>query len=52
MFSVIVTLGASELHLHPFKLVFRVWWAKFKLKPNDTEMGDIQEKFCLLQKVS
>lgn len=52
LFSVIVPLSANELHLYAFKWLFSVWWAKFKGKSNDNEMGEIQEKFSLLKNVS
>lgn len=47
MFSLVVPLSASELH--PFKLPFPVCWAKFKVKSNDTEMGDIHHTVRLWQ---
>lgn len=52
VFSLIVPLSARELHLHPFKLLFPVWWTKFKVKSSDNEMGDTQGKFSLVEKVS
>lgn len=52
VFSVIVPLSASEWHLYASKWLSPVWWAKFKVKSNAAEMGDIQEEFSLLQKLS